>query len=181
MTPNVLTAAKFSALSAFEEKDYEQLGVTLTMLQQNAEPYRYRQIRTEGYFGVESLQIETRPLQPYCKYLDKCITELESFNPKTFETLIEDVISMLGTTAWMSKQLAWQQDHDRTKEARRARKFDDTKIREWFTELTPNAQKLSCRSLTQWMLDNWESKFGAEKQPSERSLRRSLTRIKRSD
>jgi hypothetical protein len=181
LTPALLTVTKVAVLDSFESQDFEGLRVTLVTLRDSAEPYRYREVKSRGYFGVDFFRIETPALREYCGYLDECLADLDRFEPEIFDQLISEVINTMSQTAWMSKQLSWQGDHDRMKLAREAREYDDTPIAQWYHKLSPSRRDLSVRGLAEWMLDRWDTEFEEIKPPSERTLRRILTRLKKAE
>lgn len=64
------------------------------------------------------------------------------------------------------------------KVVREGRRYDDAPVVEWYSQLPLARQNMSVRGLTMWMLEHWDSKYQDLAPPSERTLRRTLTRIK---
>lgn len=105
ISPVLLEAAKILALESFEVEDYQGLKETLAGMRDGVEPYRYQEINTMGYFGLNSLKREEPRLREYCDYLDQCLADIDSFDPQVFEQIVSDVITTIRENSRLAKQL----------------------------------------------------------------------------
>lgn len=176
LSPVILEVLRFSVLESFEAGDYEGLRRLLVRLKEDMEPYRYRDIK--GYSKALSLKAEVPQFRDCYRYLEKCLADPQEFDPEYFEKNLDGVIQSVREAPRLAKQLRQPADRERMKVARAGRKYADAPVVAWYRRLPPARQASSVRGLAEWMLDQWDSELEGIARPSERTLRRILSRLK---